>query len=81
MGMHNDVSFLIGNEMSLYEQQSTYNPNMPLRHMQYLGNLYEAYIKRHKYNKYGKTLIRLPVPRFIVFYNGLKKSTTKQSCV
>lgn len=73
MGMHNDVSFLVGNEMNLYEQQSTYNPNMPLRHMQYLGNLYESYIKRHKYNKYGKTLIRLPVPRFIVFYNGLKK--------
>ena len=72
MGMHNDVSFLVGNEMNLYEQQSTYNPNMPLRHMQYLGNLYESYIKRRKLNKYGKNLIQLPVPRFIVFYNGMK---------
>ena len=45
MGMHNDVSFLVGNEMNLYEQQSTYNPNMPLRHMQYLGNFYRSIIK------------------------------------
>jgi len=31
LGMRNDVSFLIANEMSLYEQQSTNNPNMPVR--------------------------------------------------
>ncbi len=29
--MHNDVSFLIDGQMNLYEQQSSYNPNMPLR--------------------------------------------------
>ena len=39
LGMHNDTSFLITDEMNLYEQQSTYNPNMPLRMMQYAGNL------------------------------------------
>ena len=38
LGMHNDVSFLIADEMSLYEQQSTLNPNMPLRQLQYAGN-------------------------------------------
>ena len=37
LGMHNDVSFLIAEEMALYEQQSTYNPNMPLRLLQYAG--------------------------------------------
>ncbi len=26
--MKNDVSFLIGSELNLYEQQSTFNPNM-----------------------------------------------------
>ena len=31
MGMQNDVSFLIMNEVNLYEHQSTYNLNMPLR--------------------------------------------------
>ena len=33
MGMKNDVSFIIANIVSVYEQQSTYNPNMPVREM------------------------------------------------
>ena len=71
LGMHNDVSFLIAGEMNMYEQQSTYNPNMPLRMLQYAGNLFEQYITFFKLNKYGKRLIELPVPRLLVFYNGL----------
>jgi hypothetical protein len=70
LGMHNDTSFLISDEMDLYEQQSSYNPNMPLRLMQYAGNLYEKYIKQRNLNKYGNTLIKLPVPKLVVFYNG-----------
>ena len=70
MGMHNDTSFLISDEMNLYEQQSTYNPNMPVRLMQYAGNLYEKYIKQTRQNKFGKTLMHLPAPRLVVFYNG-----------
>ena len=70
LGMHNDVSFLIANEMALYEQQSTYNPNMPLRMLQYAGNLYEKHIKQNKLNKYGNVLLKLPVPKLVVFYNG-----------
>ena len=53
MGMHNDVSFLISDQINLYEQQSTYNPNMPLRQLQYLGNLYEQYLKKNELNKYS----------------------------
>ena len=71
LGMHNDVSFILYNDMSLYEQQSTYNPNMPLRCLQYAGNLYEKYVIENKYNKYGGTLIKLPVPKLVVFYNGM----------
>ena len=71
LGMHNDVSFQILDVLNLYEQQSSYNPNMPLRQMQYAGNVYERYIKEHKLNKYGSTLLMLPVPRLITFYNGL----------
>ena len=70
LGMHNDVSFLISDNMNLYEQQSTYNPNMPLRFLQYAGNLYEKYIVQHELNKYSSTLLALPVPKLIVFYNG-----------
>ena len=70
LGMHNDVSFLIAEDMALYEQQSTYNPNMPLRMLQYAGNLYEKYVKENKLNKYGSELLSLPVPKLVVFYNG-----------
>ena len=48
LGMHNDVSFMISDEMNMYEQQSTYNPNMPLRMLQYAGNLFEKDITRRK---------------------------------
>ena len=74
LGMHNDFSFLILGEMNLYEHQSTYNPNMPLRFLQLLGSLYEKYIIEHDYNKYGRDLIALPVPKLVVFYNGEKKA-------
>ena len=70
MGMHNDVSFFVGNELHLYEQQSTYNPNMPVRMLQYSGDLYEKFIKQNQLNKYGSNLLRLPAPRMVVFYNG-----------
>ena len=78
LGMHNDTSFLISDEMALYEQQSSYNPNMPLRLMQYAGNLYEKYIKQRKLNKYGDTLIMLPVPKLVVFYNGMSEQPAEK---
>ncbi len=74
LGMHNDTSFLISDMMSVYEAQSTYNPNMPLRQLQYLGHLYESYITANKLNKYGSELFQLPVPKLVVFYNGLKET-------
>ena len=70
MGMHNDVAFLIADEVNMYEQQSTFNPNMPLRLMQYTGNVYEKLITLWQKNKFGKKLIQLPVPKLVVFYNG-----------
>ena len=74
LGMHNDTSFLMTDDMNLYEQQSSYNPNMPLRMMQYAGNLYEKYIKENDLNKYGSELLQLPVPKLITFYNGIKET-------
>ncbi len=71
LGMHNDTSFLLSDTMNVYEHQSTYNPNMPLRQLQYLGSLYEGYIKKNKLNKFGDTLLELPIPKLVVFYNGL----------
>lgn len=70
IGMKNDLSFLIANELNLYEHQSTLNKNMPLRGLLYLAKMYESYIETHNLNRYQKKLIKLPFPRFIVFYNG-----------
>lgn len=37
ISMKNDVAFLIGHQLFLYEQQATFNPNMPLRFLQYVS--------------------------------------------
>lgn len=68
--MKNDVSLLLDGNISLWEQQSSVNPNMPVRGLLYFGNLYDQYIKMHKLNIYGKKLQKIPAPRYIVFYNG-----------
>ena len=70
MGMKNDVSFLIGSYVNLYEQQSSINPNMPVRELIYIGSVYSGYITKHRYNQYGKKQIPLPVPKLVTFYNG-----------
>ena len=72
LGMHNDVSFIIANQLNLYEQQSSYNPNMPLRLLQYTANLFDSYVKDNKLRKHGSKLLQLPAPKFAVFYNGVK---------
>ena len=70
IGMKNDLSFIIVNELNLYEHQSTINENMPLRGFLYFAKMYESYVEMHKMNRYQKVRLRLPFPRFIVFYNG-----------
>lgn len=37
MGMKNDISFILMSEISLYEHQSSINPNMPLRDLLYIA--------------------------------------------
>ena len=72
MGMKNDVSFLIGNTMNLYEQQSTFNPNMPMRFLIYAGMLYSKYIEGDNgYHRFSKQQQKAPTPKCICFYNGI----------
>jgi hypothetical protein len=70
MGMKNDISFLIRFVLALYEHQSTWNPNEPLRGFMYFSDLYQKYIANNNLNIYGSKLIKLPTPQYIVFYNG-----------
>ena len=76
MSMKNDLSFIIDSRLSLYEHQSTYNPNMPLRFLLYLSELYSGMVAGK--NIYGRTRIPLPPPRFIVFYNGTEERPDRE---
>ena len=74
MKMKNDISFLIDNRMTLFEHQSTYNPNMPLRGFLYFASLYHTFIADYPdLNMYGSKLIKIPTPQYVVFYNGTDK--------
>ena len=78
MGMKNDFSFLLSMEMHLYEHQSSYNPNMPLRGLGYLARAFEAYVRRNRRNIYGRRQIKLPTPHYIVFYNGTEERPDRE---
>ena len=68
--MKNDISFLIDSQLNLYEQQSSYNPNMPLRGMMYFAELYQKYISKQRKDIYSSALLKIPTPQFIVTYTG-----------
>ena len=70
LGMRNDVSFIIVDELHLWEHQSTYNPNMPMRFFLYAAKLYEKYIAGSDYYPYSSVLQPAPRPKCICFYNG-----------
>ena len=71
MGMKNDLAFIIDTDLFLYEHQSTYNPNMPLRDLFYISSEYQKLVD--KKSIYSSVLQKIPAPRFIVFYNGTEK--------
>ena len=71
MSMRNDLSFIIDSRMPLYEHQSSYNPNLPLRFLLYNADVFSGLTKDE--NLYGTKLVRLPTPQFIAFYNGEKE--------
>ena len=71
--MKNDVAFILDSEMNLWEHQSTYNPNMPLRGFMYFGKLYDKYIVDTYRDIYRKKLVTIPTPKYVVFYNGEEK--------
>ena len=71
MGMKNDLAFIIDMNLFLYEHQSTYNPNIPLRDLFYISAEYQKLVNRK--SLYSSSLQKIPAPYFIVFYNGTEK--------
>ncbi len=77
MKMKNDLSFMISDQLNLYEHQSTFSPNMPLRGLLYFARQYEGLIVQRKDNMYGSKLVMLPTPKYVVFYNGKDRQEDK----
>ena len=73
LSIRNDASFLIDMNMSFYEHQSTYNPNMPLRSAIYYVNTLEDWLRKKNLDLFSRRRIQVPTPHFVVFYNGTEK--------
>ncbi|MFR8132042.1 MAG: hypothetical protein ACLU90_11880 [Lachnospira sp.] len=78
IGYKNDISFIINSELNLYEHQSSVNPNMPVRGLIYFAELYKGYIEQNNLLIYNERLVKLPFPRYVVFYNGTEDEPEEQ---
>ena len=67
----NDLAFIMDMNLYLYEHQSTYNPNIPLRNLFYIADEYQRLVVRK--SLYSTVIQKIPTPRFLVFYNGTKE--------
>ena len=76
MNMKNDVSFVFDLTLSLYEHQSTVNPNIPLRDLFYVSKVLQNIVKNE--NLYGSKTVKIPTPKFVVFYNGVTEQPEKR---
>ena len=76
MNYRNDVSFVFSSELMLYEHQSTFNPNMPLRDLIYVTHILQGLTKDE--DLYSSVLVRIPAPRFVIFYNGMTPQPEKR---
>jgi len=71
MNMKNDLAFLLDFRLNMYEHQSTLNPNMPLRDLLYVAREYEKLVADK--SLYVSSIVKIPTPCFIVFYNGTEE--------
>ena len=72
----NDLACVLDLRLSVIEQQSTINPNMPLRMLRYIVDLYNEL--NADSDIYSSRLIKLPYPSFIVLYNGVKEQPERR---
>ena len=76
LSIRNDLAFILDFRMYLYEHQSTPSPNMPLRNLFYVSQEYYAMVDNE--SLFGERPVRIPAPRFVVFYNGQSAQPEKQ---
>lgn len=78
LGYKNDVSFVLAEDMVLWEHQSTPNPNMPVRGLMYFAQLYRRYIDASDQSELSSRRLELPTPRYYVFYNGTSERPERE---
>lgn len=76
MNMKNDLAFILDVSLNLYEHQSTFSPNMPLRNLFYVSRELQKHVNSDEL--YRSALVKIPTPRFLVFYNGRKEQPEKR---
>ena len=74
--MNNDLAFILDVSLNLYEHQSTFTPNMPLRNLFYVSRELQKHVNSDEL--YRSALVKIPTPRFLVFYNGRKEQPEKR---
>ena len=75
MKYKNDASFVFGQDLYMFEQQSSRNPNMPLRFLHYLSDVYRQMYTNSDLHR--STMLKIPVPHFVTFYNGKQPLETE----
>lgn len=73
----NDAAYTFNNDLSLYEQQSTENPNIPLRLLHYISEEYRHIISAKEL--YRQSMVKIPTPHFVIFYNGTKPQPERRT--
>ncbi|MDE6025429.1 MAG: hypothetical protein K2G45_08245 [Lachnospiraceae bacterium] len=76
MTVKNDLSCVIDMRLNIFEHQSSINPNMPLRDLDYVSRSFRRFYDRH--DIYSERLIKLPNPKFVVFYNGVREQPERR---
>ena len=76
INVKNDLAFVLDSNLNLYEHQSTYNPNMPLRDLIYVAKEFQKFVDNH--SLYSEKPVVLPYPKFVVFYNGIDERPEKE---
>jgi hypothetical protein len=76
--MKNDVSLLIDSQLTLIEQQASFNPNMPLRGFLYFAELYQKYVSKDSRSVLSSRLKKIPTPAYYVLYNGTKEMPDRE---
>lgn len=71
--MKNDLAYILSGTLNMYEHQSTYSPNLPVRFLIYLAQEYQTVTEKAERSLYGTGQISLPTPQCVVFYNGMKE--------